>query len=318
MVGFSNLEGSWAPSSEERSLLHKTHYGIQLTAGGDVFNAEVFVFPCKVTVPFAIMVLVLPSYIRFRYEWETLTAVAFFTAVTLVYNLVVFVKKIKQRAERSMRIYFVVMLFIGFTMGYFIGEKIYKEMRYPYYQYEQLKIYKNVNPKTDQGTRYSDAGIVYFEPGAQLKANRNACVKSDNAYCVAPIVHCGPVGNCPELDKLSETGNFDFWAVGQDCCGCPNGEFRCGDWNNPLAHGGLRVVEKNPENLLMYNLAVKQWEAMYGKSTKHPLFFDWTLKPAQEASQMGYLGQMNGIFAIASFLGAQLVVSFIADHYGVI
>ena len=39
---------------------------------------------------------------------------------------------------------------------------------------------------------------------------------------------------------VPETGTYDFWAVGKNCCGDPVGVFRCGDWHNPAARSGPR------------------------------------------------------------------------------
>jgi hypothetical protein len=72
-------------------------------------------------------------------------------------------------------------------------------------------------------------------------------------------------------------GTYDFFAVGVDCCTCPNKNFQCGEWKNPLARGGSRSLTTNDRPL--YKLAVDQWSATYMKAVKHPLFFNWEQDP---------------------------------------
>lgn len=121
------------------------------------------------------------------------------------------------------------------------------------------------------------------------------------------------MGDCGELPSLTETGSFDYFAVGMDCCGCPNGEFRCGEWDNPLTHGGLRVLDDH--KLLKYKLAVKQWESVWGQTAKQPLFFEWTLRPARESAGMGSHANAMGIMAIAAFLCVQIFIGFGMDSW---
>jgi hypothetical protein len=221
------------------------------------------------------------------------------------------------KADRPMRAWLLSMTLLSALLGYHSGEYIFAHYKHPYFDYQQLKVYKGINTKSESGARYADAGIAYFKPGTALKRNRNACLKNDNAYCVAPIVQCDDSGVCPELDDLSSTGSFDYWAVGKDCCGCPNGEFRCGDWDNPLTHGGLRLLNEEKDGLY-YRLAVKQWEAMYGKKATHPLFFDWTLRPAKESTGLGIQGDVLAFGSTCLFLMIQMCLSMIVDYLKII
>lgn len=316
-MGFKDLEGSWRVSSEERSLLRANNYEIKLTGSGETFNIEVFLFPIRISVPFAILVFGLSSYLRFRFELAVLIALGLIIAAIVAPSLVNNIQMRRSKADRSSRIWLLAMTVLSCVAGYFAGELVNKYYKHPYYEYEQLKIYKGVDTKTESGSRFTDAGIVYFKPGTGLKRNRNSCLKNDNAYCVAPIVQCGETGVCGELDSLTETGSFDYFAVGKDCCGCPNGEFRCGMWDNPLTHGGLRLLNE-AEDGLYYRLAVKQWEAMYGKKATHPLFFDWTLRPAKEATGLGIQGDVLAFGLTALFCTVQLCLSMIVDYFQII
>ena len=63
-----------------------------------------------------------------------------------------------------------------------------------------------------------------------MLGNDRAC----EVYCVAPIT-------TPSM--LTQT--LDFWAVGTDCCGTSSSDFRCGEYANPRARSGLRVLDES-------------------------------------------------------------------------
>jgi len=316
-MGFKDLEGSWRVSSEERTLLRATNYEIKLSGAGEIFNIEVFLYPLRIAIPFAILVFGLSSYLRFRYSVPVLIVLGVIIAAIVGPQLVTNIRMLRTKTDRSMRAWLLVMTIFSCILGYYAGEFVNKEYKHPYYEYQQLKVYKGIDTKSESGARYADAGLVYFQPGTTLKRNRNACLKNDHAYCVVPIVQCGETGVCGELDELSSTGSFDYWAVGKDCCGCPNGEFRCGEWDNPLAHSGLRLLNED-EDGLYYRLAVKQWEAMYGKKAKHPLFFDWVLRPARESGGLGTQGDILAFGLTCLFIMIQLCLSMIVDYLKII
>jgi len=318
-MGFGDLEGAYKlrTSSEERTLLRATNYEIKLTGTGEIFNPEVFLFPIRISVPFALLVFGLSSYIRFRFELAVYIGLGVIIAAFVVPQLVKNVRMLRTKADRSSRIWLLSMTIVSCVGGYYAGQFVNREYKHPYYEYAQLKIYKGVDTKAEPGARFTDAGIVYFKGGTGLKRNRNACLKNDHAYCVAPIVQCGETGVCGELDSLTDTGSFDYWAVGKDCCGCPAGEFRCGMWDNPLTHAGLRLLNEEKDSLY-YRLAVKQWEATYGKSAKQPLFFDWTLRPAKESKGLGIQGDVTAFGLTMLFLTVQVGLSMLVDALAII
>lgn len=313
-MGFKDLEGSWRVSSDERTLLRATNYEIKLSGKGEIFNAEVFYYPCIISIPFAVLVFGLSSYPRFRFEIPVYIGLAVIIAVLLGPQIVTNIRMLRNKNDRTMRGWLLGMTALSCVFGFYAGQFVNREYKHPYYEYQQLRVYKGIDTKSESGARYTDAGIVYFKGGTGIKRNRNACLKNDNAYCVAPIVQCSDTGVCPELE---EGRSFDYWAVGKDCCGCPNGEFRCGEWDNPLVRGGLRLLNEEQDGLY-YRLAVKQWEGMYGKTAKHPLFFDWTLRPAKEAGGLGTQGNVLAFGLTSLFLMIQLCLSMIVDYFHII
>jgi len=91
--------------------------------------------------------------------------------------------------------------------------------------------------------------------------------KNIDTYCVAPIT------STPFANKSAKLDTYDFWAVGVNCCSGVASDFRCGEFNNPAAHSGLRLMDEKDRSY--FRVAVQQAEAAYNLQATHPLFFYW-------------------------------------------
>jgi len=192
----------------------------------------------------------------------------------------------------------------GALFGHFLWYSKYQQ----YYEYFSLQPYEDVNPAIVPGTQLQDAGLVDFSKAVDIDRSKGGCfVDHGHTYCVAPILYSGELytgfGNAPTF------GSYDYFAVGVDCCSCPNLNFRCGDWKNPLASGGLRSLDYKSRPF--YRLAVDDWAASYLKDVKHPLFFEWVQDPkfqwnymwmwATHTAFLGILAPLPVCFLIATF-----------------
>jgi len=139
----------------------------------------------------------------------------------------------------------------------------------PYYSMESLNTYPSVNPAKEKGQALMDAGRAYFVEGAGLDAKKSIGFKNDDLYCVAPISY--------GADQLA---TYDFWAVGVNCCSGVSSDFRCGEYNNPHARAGLRLMRNDQRPF--FRLAVQMAEAAYNIKSTHPLFFSWVQDPVAE------------------------------------
>lgn len=163
---------------------------------------------------------------------------------------------------------------IAVVIGVVLGDQIYNNFMSTYYNYLNLNDYKYVNVAKMRGEQLMDAARLNFAEDTTLDLRKAMGFQNGQNYCVAPITIADKSG------VMSELTNYDFWAVGLNCCSDDNTDFHCGEYNNPKARGGLRLLEENDR--AFYRLAVQQAEAMYHVKATHPLFLYWTEDPVAE------------------------------------
>lgn len=203
-----------------------------------------------------------------------------------------FVGKLHKRIYRRSMIYWswwhcwaFALCCVSAIMGAFWGRYLWYTSLHAYYGIASLQTYRGINPQLVPGERLQDAGLVEFTDGVGVDRSKGGCfVNVGRTYCVAPIVHGGRLHE--GMADMPVFGAYDYFAVGIDCCNCPNQDFRCGDWKNPLANGGLRSVDywSRP----FYKMAVEDFSAAWLKGSKHPLFFDWVEDSMYQWKQMWY------------------------------
>lgn len=195
----------------------------------------------------------------------------------------IYIGKLHKRNHRKMILYWswwhvwtFLFCLTAAVLGVCLGYDLWIHNFKPYYELAVLQQYRNLDPAIVPGARVQDAGIVEFVPTASIDRARGGCFKNfGHTYCIAPIVHGGHV--LEGLGDAPRFGSYDYFAVGVDCCSCPNQDFRCGDWENPLAQGGIRSMDFRSRPF--YRLAVDDWTAAYWKRSEHPVFFEFVEKP---------------------------------------
>lgn len=186
--------------------------------------------------------------------------------------------------------------------GILIGCYIYYGSMEPYYDISNLAEYPSVDPVSYQGQQLMDAGRVMFSKGTKIDIAMSAGFRNKEVYCVAPIV-----SSDPEHTKLA---SYDFWAVGKDCCTTTSPDFHCGDYHNPNARGGLRVM--NDDERPYYGLAVQQAVSANGIQARMPIFFTWLEDPLGKVKDMQESGYKKFMFAIMVYFSVQLTVTVVA------
>ncbi|CAK9068717.1 unnamed protein product [Durusdinium trenchii] len=165
---------------------------------------------------------------------------------------------------------------LGAVSGGLVGHHLWEHYWQQYSEVSLLKAYRGIDPSVVPGTQIQDAGAVDFVSSAGIDSEHAGCfMNAGRTYCIAPIVTNGTmlhnIGGAPRY------GSYDYFAVGVDCCSCPDINFRCGAWRHPWAEGGIRSTDL--EARPFYRLAVEAWASSYRKTAAHPLFFEWVESP---------------------------------------
>lgn len=194
----------------------------------------------------------------------------------------------------------------GVISGALVGHYLWYTGLEPYYEIAALQPYDDVNPALVPGSQLQDAGAINFADNVDVDRSSGGCfVNAGHTYCVAPIVYTGQLHS--GLGNAPMHGSWDYFAVGIDCCTCPNQDFRCGEWRNPLARGGLRSIDFRSRPF--YRLAVEDFIGAFQKESQHPLFFDWVEEPNYKVRALWHWAAHSAILVAVAFFP---VVFFVA------
>jgi len=210
--------------------------------------------------------------------------------------------------------YFVTLL-LAWTVAVVVGDLNFTSNMEPFYSFESLNFYPDVDPLAASGQTLMDAGRMLFTPNSRLDLTKSMGFKKEDVYCVAPVSTArASVVNGSRGGSLQTPENYDFWAVGMNCCSGNGPDFRCGHFNDPKARGGLRLMEDDQR--AFFRLAVQQAEATYNIRAAHPIFLRWLPDPLGEAQanqQQGFQRYLQGVLTFLSvqcFLVAAATLTF--------
>lgn len=195
-------------------------------------------------------------------------------------------------------------MLIAWLLACLLGNRNFQNNMKLYYDCKNLGTFTAINPSRIRGQQIMDAGVIEFIQGVKLNLTQAMGFKSDNVYCVAPIVNAAEA-----------PAQYDFWAVGTNCCSGGTADFHCKNFNNPYTNGALRLI--NGQDRAMYRLAVQQAEATYHIKATHPLFFHWVVDPVGEMNGLGANGVKSycmGVFGYA--LAQAFFVACAATAFG--
>lgn len=170
----------------------------------------------------------------------------------------------------------------------------------PFYDVSNLNIYRGVDPAAKHGQQMMDAGRIVFQDGAKLDLRRAWSFKNQDTYCVAPI------SKVDENGTMSTLSNYDFWAVGLNCCSGNGQDFHCGEFDNPQAHAGLRLTRDDVRPF--FRLAVQQAQSAHNLKAIHPLFLYWMTDPVNQAHDYEKEGYKCYLLGICAHFSLQLVL----------
>lgn len=223
---------------------------------------------------FAIVFYIRAMWIRSSYPWLSLGLAAYFLLMVFVAGVMALSAARDSTGKSDARILSLnfLLCLTAWVAACGAGDNVFTHYTAPYYDLTNLNSYPSVNPLTFNGAQLMDAGIIDFQKGAKLDLKKSIGFKNDDVYCVAPVTMEGANKSVKE---------FDFWAVGTNCCsGHSSTDFKCGEYNMPGVRKGLRLMDDSKREF--YRLAVKEAEAAYSIQSGHPVFLYWLSDPAAE------------------------------------
>mmetsp|Transcript_20198 Transcript_20198/g.44795 ORF Transcript_20198/g.44795 Transcript_20198/m.44795 type:complete len:299 (-) Transcript_20198:91-987(-) len=208
---------------------------------------------------------------------------------------------------------------IALLGGCLLGDMLWWQNSFSYYRFHDLATYVNIDPESDRGQTFMDAGEVYFASGTRVDVHRAVAFKQRDVYCAAPIcseeLSSPPPGEDPQPPAA---GTQDWWAVGVNCCEPTGLGFQCEAAGNRLARSGLRLLRDDLRP--MFKMAVDQWQSKNGIPVKHPLFFYWVQDPKMQINSFMNGGNIffRSTFIAFTFVNTVLVLLFkgvVVKHY---
>lgn len=213
----------------------------------------------------------------------------------------------------------VVLWFVIFY-AIFKADQAYWRFARSYYDFQSMASYINIDPSTDRGQTYMDAGQVYFKEGTNVQISKAIAFQEDEIYCVAPIVQqtldsggdkSGGSVSGNSL-KMPNSGTIDFWAVGINCCDPSGLNFKCGESKNPLARAGIRELRDDVRPFFL--MAVQEWTAWLKMPAKHPLFFHWVQDPLVQVETFWFNAMKMFYFETSRTLVSCLIGTLIFQY----
>mmetsp|Transcript_43950 Transcript_43950/g.71229 ORF Transcript_43950/g.71229 Transcript_43950/m.71229 type:complete len:320 (+) Transcript_43950:81-1040(+) len=191
-------------------------------------------------------------------------------------------------------------LFLAITLG----NVNYVTNTVPFLDAGNMNDYMNVSPKEYKGNQLMDAGRIHFSADAKLDLTKSMGFKNLDTYCVVPITVGSTAGGPEQLE------NYDFWAIGTNCCSGHVADFHCGEYNNVAAHAGLRLMKDEMRSY--FRLAVQQAEAAYNIKANHPIFLYWMQDPQTEIIAYHSAAHANWLLGVFVALAVQLLLVVLA------
>lgn len=231
---------------------------------------------------FAIVYALLAFQIRYTEPLLCWTLVACMGALVgaVIYRAVrAFRRNWEKSGMPTWSIFCAILMVVAFSFACLVGSINYWNNAGQVSRIMSLSYYRGMNPATVTGTQVMDAGKITFVEGSQIDVTRAMAFKSVDSYCVAPIVLNPTAAAAANVTSpaQAQTQVYDLWAIGLNCCAA---DFHCGEYANPRARAGLRLVRE--DQAPYFRLAVQQAQAAYGMRVEQPTFFYWVQHPEAE------------------------------------
>jgi len=222
---------------------------------------------------------------------------------SLAFGYMAFVAYRKGTQEPFWYVFLFATSLLAWAAGAVCGQQNFAVNTSPYLDVTNLNVYPAVDPSVYHGQQLMDAGRIVFTPSSRLDISKSMGFRNLDMYCVAPVTVGGP--GAPQSLQ-----SYDFWAVGLNCCSGHAPDFRCGEYNNPQASSGLRLMRDDQR--AYFRLAVQQAEAAYNIRAQHPIFLYWMQDPQAEVDAYQDDAYKYFLLGMFSFFALQLFLVVVA------
>eukprot|EP00931_Biecheleriopsis_adriatica_P065112 TRINITY_DN39745_c0_g1_i1.p1 TRINITY_DN39745_c0_g1~~TRINITY_DN39745_c0_g1_i1.p1 ORF type:complete len:324 (-),score=63.99 TRINITY_DN39745_c0_g1_i1:10-981(-) len=212
-------------------------------------------------------------------------------------------RALSYRTDRSWPRLSKFLFFVAAFLSVLCGALNYWYYGWPSYSIEGLRAYEDIDASEVSGQRLMDSGRVVFAEGSHVLTDLAMSYTEWETYCVAPITT-----NRGKQTKDTGLARYDMWAVGVGCCSRGETNFRCGDYADPEARQGIRLVDNS--QLPYFHLAVQQAEAAYNLQVDHPMFFTWVKDSDKGLGDFFRIAFNNFIIGTMFHMGFNLVCVF--------
>mmetsp|Transcript_114017 Transcript_114017/g.333208 ORF Transcript_114017/g.333208 Transcript_114017/m.333208 type:complete len:324 (+) Transcript_114017:99-1070(+) len=288
--GSVNFDDEAQVRGPEKTSSFKRRRHSTLNFGGVIAS---IIFPCAV---FTVVCALLSFSLHYHapHVSRALCAVVLIVVLILGYMTHARSSRKPEGVHRPARDSFLFMTcLLGWIAGVVLGQLNFEHNMSPFFDVTHMNTYPSVDPSTSHGQQLMDAGRIIFASGSRLDFSKSMGFRSHDMHCVVPIT----IGT-------SNLSSYDFWAVGMNCCSGHADGFRCGQYSNPRASAGLRLLREDRRDY--FRLAVQQAEAAYHIRASHPVFLTWVQDPVAEMDRYQHEGCKYFLLGVFSFLVFQL------------
>jgi hypothetical protein len=191
------------------------------------------------------------------------------------------------------------MSLVAWIWGFTGGDTNYEMRMRPFYEMSELNTYPSVDPSKFEGAQLLDAGVLEFTEGSRLWVEKSMGFKDKDVYCVAPVVS----------GSNTTQKTYDFWAIGINCCSGHIPDFQCGEYSNPAARKGLRLLDLQQRDI--FRLVVKKAQAEFNLKVKQPILMYWLSDPSLETTAWQEEGSNEFVNAVVRFFMLEFFVVII-------
>lgn len=259
------------------------------------------------------LVFISVSYIRssdLRYDngadAPALSLIISLLILVAVFSLCVPIWSSTNKTQGRILTFYFLSCLLAWVVGFISADFNYHTYTKPYLDMTNLNTYPHVNPSVYYSQQFMDAAVLEFVPQSHIDVSKSYGFKNGNVYCVAPIV--GP--DAPSKEAGIGKKDYDFWAVGINCCSAHRANFHCGEYSNPKANKGLRLMRQDYKNY--FRLAVQGAAASYNIKANQPMFMYWMEHPSDEIHAYMTDGSKYFLHGVLGYLALQSLMTVIA------